>query len=784
MPQHVVVERAVKGGGWMVPLVLLAAQSGCGPEEVLSPAPYVEPYTPPDPFRVPIEQALTGFVDPMIGTQGVGNVIPGALVPHGAVRASPNTLSDTGSIASYEYDDTRIQGFSHLHLQGPGGASNGYSQIRLMPTLGELSFPDVSSHYTHDDEVAEPGYYAVTLDDTGVRVELTATDHAAVHRYSFPGGPAKVVLDLGSSNGGTLGGTVEVVGNDTLRGVAQYSVHPAVSALLWEDATSTADSDVYFHIQFDRPFSEYGVWQLATPAIVRPGERSADGAGLGAWVVFDGDEPAKIEVRVGISLIDAARAEANAEVQLSSFSFAEVREQARDKWNMRLNRIQIEAPEPVRTAFYTALYRSMFQPADYTEPDGRYPLRASGSMGVANGGGRPFYLDDWCMWDTYRTLHPLGTLLEPEIRSDVIRSMLALYEDGGWLPKCTWNATGYSRVMTGNPAIPIIVDAWVKGLRDFDPDLAWDAMLKNSDEDASAVAGACGYLNLGTPQEYIELGFVPHECDFTQAASMTLEHAYNDFCVAAFADERGFTDEEVRFDDRAQRFRKHWDPETGFMRPRMRSGAWLDPFDPTDTSDGNSFVEASSWIFTFFVPHDVPALVELVGGPEAFVVLLDRFFDEGHYDVTNQPSFHIPWLYNYAGAPHRTQARVREIALANYHDGPDGLPGNDDAGSTSAWFVLAALGLYPVAPGSPVWQISAPLLDRAELHLNPHNYDGGSFVIEAVRATSDDAYIQSATLNGEPLDRTWLRHEEIAAGGSLRLVLGPEPSSWAAPPSQ
>jgi predicted alpha-1,2-mannosidase len=589
-----------------------------------------------------------------------------------------------------------------------------------------------------------------------------------------------VVLDLGSSNGSTLGGKIEIVGDDTLRGVAQYSVHPAVSALLWEDPTSTAESDVYFHIQFDRPFAEHGIWQLAQPPIVLPGDSVGEGAGLGAWVGFDGDGPAQIEARVGISLIDAAQAQANAEAELDTHTFDELRGQANAAWNARLNRIQIEAPEPLKTVFYTALYRSMFQPANYTETDGRYPLRASGSFDVVNGGGRPFYLDDWCMWDTYRTSHPLGTIVEPEIRSDIIRSMLTIFDDGGWLPKCTWNATGYSRVMTGNPAIPIIVDAWVKGLRDFDPDLAWDAMLKSSDGDATVVEGACGYLNLGTPQDYLDLGFVPHECDFTQAASMTLEHAYNDFCMAEYANDRGFAEEGERFGARAQSFREHWDPVSGFMRPRMRNGDWLDPFDPADTSEGNSFVEASSWIFTFFVPHDVPALIELVGGPEAFVTLLDRFFDEGHYDVTNQPSFHIPWLYNYAGAPHRTQARIREIALEHFHEAPNGLPGNDDAGSTSAWLVLAALGIYPVAPGSPVWQLSAPLVDRAELHLNPHNYEGGSFIIEAERSGADAIYIQSATLNGDPLERSWLHHDEIAAGGTLRFVLGPEPSDWAA----
>jgi predicted alpha-1,2-mannosidase len=761
--------------------LLLATLSACGGDEVISPAPMVEPYDPPAPFRVAGEQPLTGYVNPMVGTQGAGNVIPGALVPHGVVRASPDTNSETGSIDAYDYDDERIEGFTHLHLEGPGASNNGYNQLRLMPTLGEPAFPDVSSTYDHASEVTEPGYYAVTLEDTGIRAELTATGHAAVHRYAFPDGAPKVVLDLGASNGATHGGRIEVVDDHSLRGVAEYSVHPGVAALLWDQPSSTAESKVYFHIRFDERISKHGVWQRATPTIVSPGASSGEGAGLGAWVEFEQGGARTIEARVGISLVDAELARANAEAQLGGESFDALRGKAADAWNAKLNRIQIEAPEPLRTTFYTALYHSLFQPADYTESDGRYPLRASGDFAVANGGGRPFYLDDWCMWDTYRTSHPLGSLVEPEIRSDVVRSMLTLYREGGWLPKCTWNATGYSRVMTGNPAVAIIVDAWTRGLRDFDAELAWQAMVKSSDQDsADPVDGACGYLNLGTPRDYLELGYVAHECDITQAASMTLEHAYDDFCMAEFAADRAMGEDEARYRKRADNFRAHFDPDSGFMRPKMRDGSWLEPFDPADRAEGNSFVEASAWIFTFFVPHDVPALIELVGGDEAFVALLDRFFAEGHFDVTNQPSFHIPWLYNYAGAPHRTQELVRSIALEHFGAGPDGLPGNDDAGSMSAWLVLAALGIYPVAPGSPVWQLSAPLVDRAVLHLNPHNYDGAAFVIETERVGEDAIYVQSATLDGEPLERSWLHHEEIVRGGTLHFVLGPAPSAWAA----
>jgi predicted alpha-1,2-mannosidase len=762
-------------------LPLLFMLSACGGESS-EPAPAglpVEPYTAPPEFRVPNELDLTRFVDPMIGTDGPGNVIPGALVPHGMVRVSPDTNSETGSIDAYEYGDTRIEGFTHLQLEGPGGSSNGYNQIRLMPTLGAVDFADYSSSFVHDNEQAQPGMYAVTLDDTGIEVQLSASANAAIHRYSFPSGDAKVVFDLGASNGATRGGSIEIVGDNAVRGLAHYSVHPGLTALLFEEDHPVALSDVYFYATFSESFSERGTWQQANPPIVNTGATTAEGAGLGAWVGFDLGGGGTVEVRVGISMIDAEQARINAESQLAGLDFGEVRANADDAWNARLNRIQVEASEPVSTMFYSALYHAMFQPANYTESDGRYVVAASGERHLRNGGGRPFYLDDWCMWDTYRTTHPLGTLLEPEVRSDIVRSMLTIYQEGGWLPKCTWNASGYSRVMTGNPAVPIIVDAWQKGLRDFDPDLAWEAMRHVSDDDSdNNVDGACGYFNLGTPPEYVSQGYVGHECDITQAASMTLEHAYNDQCLAEFAESQSMEAERAEFAERGQNYRSHWDDGTGFMRPKLRDGSWLEPFDPADTAEGNSFVEASSWIFSFFVPHDVPALIELMGGNDAFVAKLDQFFDDGHFDPTNQPSFHIPWLYNYAGAPDKTQARVRQIIADSYSTAPNGLPGNDDAGSTSSWLVLAMLGIYPVAPGIPVYQLSTPMVDRATIHLNPYNYEGGSFIIETERSSPDDGYIQSATLNGEPLERPWISHDEIVAGGTLHLVVGPDPSSW------
>jgi predicted alpha-1,2-mannosidase len=734
-------------------------------------------YTPPPGFVPTGTEDLARWVDPLVGTMGSGNVVPGALVPHGMVRVTADTNSERGAVAAYDYEDTRVKGFTHTGIEGPGGSNNGYSEILLMPGVGDLNVEDPSSAFSHDDEDLEPGYYRVRLLDPGIDAELTASSHAAIHRYTFPArNDAWVVVDLGNTMGASLGGSIEVAGRSTVRGYGYYDVHPQISLVLGP-TNPTTKGWVYFHVEFSRPFKSFGTYG---PDGTFEGERTLEGKKIGAFLRFDASSEPVLEARVGISMVSADQARQNLHDEIGEDLFEAVRERAWTAWNDRLNRIRIEADDEVLTKFYTALYHAMFQPANYAEAGGCFSVLSSGHPVTHNEGGRPFFADDWAMWDTYRTLHPLGTLIEPEIRSDIVRSLLTMYEDGGWLPKCTWHGTGYSRVMTGSPQLAVIADAWIKGLSDFDPDLAWEAVYKTSTQELEEFyEGFCGYLNLGTPPEYIASGYVGDECDYTQAASMTLEYAYADSCVAEIAALTGRTADEAVFRERALSYLNQWNPDVGWMQPRSRSGEWVEPFDPADGSDSNGFVEADSWIFSFFVPHDVHGLIGLMGGEELFVERLDQFFAEGHYNAGNEPGFHIPWLYNYAGQPARTQAMVRQLLGEHFATGPDGLPGNDDSGAMSAWFVLAALGLYPVSPGIPVYQISTPLVRSATLHLHPSYYEGGSFTIETEGDISN-VYIQSATLNGDPFDRPYLRHDEIAAGGTLHLVLGPEPSDWGA----
>ena len=741
---------------------------------------------PPAPF-CPEGEDLTRYVDPLIGTDGQGNSTPGAVVPHGMVRLGPDTESDLGKVEPYEYNAEKIEGFSHTAWHGPGGSANGYSHVLIQPTAGAITAnqDEYSSAFTHVGEQASPGYYAVTLTDHDIRVELTATGHAGIHRYTFHQGadPARVLIDLGHSLSDSKGGQVDIVDDHTIRGHGYYNVHSIIDLVLNASGGHSADSRVYFHAEFGTPFSGYGTWQgRGSSAEASPGSASAEGPWIGAYAELVTAPDEVVEVRVGISLISTDQAQANLEAEIGTLSFEEVRDAAEAAWNCHLNRVPVVGgSEAERTMFYTGLYHTLMQPADHTETGGVF-FSAADQLGAVTtlDRGRRFYTDDWCAWDTFRTSRPLATLVEPRTVSDVVASYLHLYSEGGWLPKCTWQAAGYSRVMIGNHGVAIVADALFKGFDDYDLETAWAALYKSATDDnlEESPDALCGYANLGTPPEYIENGFVSHDCDGTQGASMTLEYAYNDWCIAQVAERLGRPEQEAAFRDRAQYYRNHWNPAYGFMQGRWRDGSWVEPFDPANWNDGsNDFCEATSWIYSWFVPHDVPGLIALMGGAQAFLARLDQFFAEGQFDVSNEPSFHIPFLYNYAGKPEKAQALIREILARDFNDGPNGLPGNDDAGATSAWYVFAALGLYPVAPGDGIYQIVSPVFERVTLELDPAVYDGERFVIEAAGASAENKYIISATLNGSALDRTWITHDEVVAGGTLVLELGDSPGN-------
>jgi len=725
----------------------------------------------------PEGRALLAWVDPMIGTAGSGNAVPGPLVPHGFVKLSPDSQVEAGSVDAYEYDAERLEGFSHTHLEGPGGGSNGYSNLLVMPWLGTLptQSADLSSGFSHDDEVAEVGYYAVTLDDPGVRAELTAAAWTGVHRYTFPASDdARILFDAGYSRGGAIEASITSDG-DRFEGWARYTMHPLLTYSLDDAPGDTGVLTLYVHGLFSRAWDDQGVFERDGTTIDSASGVQVDGEDVGAWFSWETAEGESIELRLGVSLQSTEQARANMEAEADGRSFEEVRAAAEDAWACRLGRVLVEGgSDAERTLLYTGLYRSMMQPSGLVEHNGAFVSGTAGEPRLHDAcDTRTFYADDWCLWDTFRTTHPLATMIEPETMDDRVASFLHQHQEGGWLPKCTWAATGYSRVMIGNHAVPVLADAVVKGFADFDPELLWEAVdhTGSADDEAFLVDGVCGYFNLGTAPEYIEQGFVSHECDTTQSASMTLEYAYNDWTTARIAETLGLTEQATAYDARAEGWRNHWDPEEGFMRGRHRDGAWVEPFDP---ADGDDFCESNSHVYSFFVPHQPEELMETMGGDAAFVARLDGFFDDGWFEPSNEPSFHVPWLYGRTSQPHEATARVHALLGDHFAADPGGLPGNDDAGATSALYVLGAIGLFPMAPGDGVYELTTPLFDRVELLLHPDRSDSERFVIETT-GRDEGVFIQDASLDGSALEVRQLTHARIEQGGTLNISLGETP---------
>lgn len=727
-----------------------------------------QPLTPDD-----IEyRDLIQYVDPFIGTEGQGNVIPGPCVPHGMVKLSPDSAVDTGDLDAYAWETPVLEGFSHTHLQGPGGSGYGYSEILLMPVVGTPPDGKVTAAFDHANEEASPGYYAVTFSESLVKAELTASAHAGFHRYTFPANSdAWVLLDVGHTRGKSVNGRIEVVDDDEVRGFGDYSAHPIVNLMLKPFDLDVGRRKIYFHARFSAPiastlFRKKGVvWDTQSPA---------EAAELAVALKFVPAADGVVEARVGISFIDEAQAQRNMETEIAALSFAEAREAASTLWNRLLNRIQVEGGRPEDlTRFYTALYHAFLAPSDFTE-EGRFWVGYDGVGKVRDAGDMHYYSDDFCNWDTYRTTHPLQYLVEPETVDDQISSYLVMYQEGGWLPKCPWQATGYNRIMIGNHAVCILADAYGKGFKGFDAELAWEAMHKLSMEanEGEYLEGLAAFTSVGTLPSYVNKGYVTIEDEQVESASMTLEYAFDDLCMENMARALGKEQEAAYFETRKENWRNHWDSEVKFMRPKYANGQWLEPFDAT-SFDG--FCEADTWIYTWSVPQSLDQLMEAMGGSEAFTTRLDQFFTEGHFDVSNEPSFHVPYLYLVSGNPWKTQKQLRQVMEASFGTSPGGLPGNDDSGATSSWFVLNALGFYPVKPAAGTYWVGSPLFQKATLYLFQ---SGRKLVIEARDNTPANVYVQSVSLNGTLLDRAELTHQDLIGGGTLVFQMGPEPSSW------
>ena len=753
------------------------------------------------------------YVDPLIGTSTSRWMLyPGPSMPFGLVKLSPDNQNQSWK-AGYEYIIENVAGFSHIHSWVMGG-------VLLMPTTGPLqtvpgdqNAPDEGyrSRIDKESETAEVGYYSVELTDYDIRAELTATTRTGIHRYTFPKGEAgRVLIDLKipTEYGFNLDwGSVRQVNDHELEGFSIQHTYDHFSNLLNEYT-------VHFVIQFNRPYHSFGGWE-GDKQFTKVSQVYGHGD-LGCYVHFDGETDEPVIAKVGISLvsIDQARLNLEAETGPYGFDFDAIRAMNHQTWNELLSTIEIEGgTETDRTKFYTNFYRSYAARTILSDVNGKY-VDMCEQVQQLEDPNSPVYGCD-AFWNTFWNLNQLWALATPDVANQWVKSLLEVYDKGGWLPK---GPTGfeYSSIMVASHEVALINSVYQKGIRDYDVEKAYQAMkhVQTTPAQAHPCGGLVGNRNL---KGYMKHNYVPHGeqthlhhfgMENEGPVSNTLEYCFDDWNVAQMAKALGKEEDYYYFRERAKNYQNVFDPSIGYMRPKYADGSW-GPLDGVVAEkeeswgwSGTGFIEGNSWQYTWFVPHDVHGLVALMGKDEfnqrleeGFVQSSETNFNaEGdlfyNYPINhgNQPNMQAAYLFNYSGMPWKTQHWAREIMDKYYGDGPiDGWPGDEDQGQMGAWFVMSAMGLFQMEGGGsvePFYEIGSPLFEKVTLHLDHDYYPGGTFVIEAKNASQENRYVQSAMLDGEPLEKPWFYHRDLVDGGRLVLEMGPEPNpDWGSDPA-
>lgn len=711
--------------------------------------------------ELPDTRIAVQCVNPFIGTGGHGHTFPGATLPFGMVQLSPDTrLEGWDGCSGYHYSDSIVYGFSHTHLSGTGVSD--YGDVLVMPTTGELQLNNgyemgvdngYASRFSKDSEKASPGYYSVHLDDYDIDVRLTSTTRTGIQEYTFNQGGGNIIIDL-THRDQLLDYELTIVNDSTLEG---YRISNA-----WAE-----EQHVYFVAVFSHPFTNSMGMGPTTPM----SERSSTAPNPYITALeFDLEPGEKIMVKTGISATGIAGARKNLEAEAPHWDFEQYKADAEAAWAAQLGKIEIQGGTPEqRTIFYTSLYHTMIAPNLYNDVDGKY----RGHDGEIHEANHDVYTV-FSLWDTFRATHPLYTIIEQDRTEDFIKTFLLQYEQAGLLP--VWELAGNETFcMIGYHSASVITDAYVKGIRGFDADLALEAMVNSANQDHHGLEAykAQGFIGAG---------------DDAESVSKTLEYAYDDWCIAVLADSLGQTDIANEFYTRSKNWINLFDPETGFMRARM-NGGWQPNFQPDEVNF--NFTEANSWQYSAFVPHDIETLIEKHGGDVQFEAWLNELFTTssetsgreqaditgliGQYAHGNEPSHHMAYLYHYVGQPWESAYRVRQIMDELYTDQPDGLSGNEDCGQMSAWYVMSAMGFYPVTPGSMQYAIGSPLFDKVTIHLE----NGNDFVIECNRMEEKVCVIREAKRNDHDYHNSYIDHSDIMDGASFNFQVGNEPvESW------
>ncbi len=764
-----------------LPVILIILLITGLPCAVPAQQPTVPRIQPTAAFSAGDEIELTQYVNPFIGSGGSGNTFPGPALPFGMMQWSPDTTSN----GFYKYRDSTIRGFSLTHLSGAGCPI--FADIPFLPVVGPIKTSpatnqsDYAQGFSHSNEQAAPGYYSVNF-NSGIQVKLSVTARTGLGVFTYPSTQeANLLINAGGSATGNSISSVLVVGDDQVVG----------SAMSGAFCGSNTVYTIYFAVQFDRPFKSFGTWNVGA---INPGLRTSTSKQPGAYLTFDTSREPTVKAKVGISFVSVENALLNLKTENNGWDFDAVRRKANATWNEWLNRIKVEGgTREQKEIFYTALYHALLSPNLFTDVNGEY-IGFDRRIHRAHGYTHYTNISDW---DTYRSQVQLLTLLAPRETSDMVQSLIVDAEQSGWLPKWVL-ANDVTAVMGGDNPVPLITSAYAFGARSFDKHTALSYMLKAATQPG---VGIHGYKERPRLAEYLKRGYVPYSLDFDSAgvnsASVTLEYANDDFCIAQFAKSLGDAKIYNTFMRRAQNWQNLFDAEIGFIRPRRVNGVFLEGFDPDavlprsevpwDRNNQAGFQEGNTWQYTWMIPYNYQGLFQAIGGKAEVTRRLDRFFTElngwgrPYFNMANEPSFVSPYAYTFAGAPWRTQMTVRRIMSETFKATPDGLPGNDDLGATSAWYVWGALGLYPAIPGVGGFVISSPSFPSIKIRLG----DGRQIQIVSDKIFTNSPYVQRLALNGKPHTRTWLPIEAIQTGTttlSFRLADTPN-TSWGSNPA-
>lgn len=724
-------------------------------------------------------QSPADWVNPFIGSSNYGTTNPGAIVPNGMVSVTPfnvtgspiNTFDKDAQWWStpFSSDNSYSTGFTHVNLSGVGCPELGV--ILMMPTSGKVQAEVEKYGSVIKNQKATPGYYTGEFEKYGIKAEVTATQRVGLHRYNFPAGQSNVLINLGVGLTNESGSMVKVVSNSEIEGFRMtgdfcyYKGH---------------ERPVYFVARFSKPADNYGVWKKmdglqgveADWSMFAGKFKYYDNYGahmagdsIGAYMTYNFDKPSELMVKVGISYVSIENARQNLDYEMAGFNFDNTVADAKKLWNDALSVIEVEGgTNDQKTIFYTALYHTLIHPNVLNDINGQYP--AMDSYRIVENQQHPRYTV-FSLWDTYRNVHPLFSLIYPDMQLDMVRSMIDMYRESGWLPRWELNSSE-TFTMEGDPSLPVIADTYLRGLRNFDIETAYQAMVKS--------ATTKGAENKIRPDidHYLSHGYVPLEEQFDNSVSHALEYYIADWNLAQFAKALGKKDDYKRFFNQSMGYKNYYDKEYNILRPKLKDGKFLTPFDPLlghNFEPNPGFHEGNAWQYSFYAPHDPQGLIKMYGGEKSFVKRLQRFYDEELYDMANEPDINNPYLFNYVkGEEWRTQKLVSQLLKKYYKNAPAGLPGNDDTGTMSTWAIYSMMGFYPVCPGDMDYAVTSPVFDKVTIHLDGKYYTGKKIEILKSGSPKEGSYIKSIMINGKKHNSFFINHHDITKGAVIEFI--------------